>query len=148
MSVMLWMLRWTRSISVAIEPAASLRFLGQLAHLVGDDGEALPCSPARAASIAALRASRLVWLGDLADRLDDPADPLRLADEVVHDLGHLGRRLGHRLHRLAGLGERSAALAGELLGAGGGGSGLVGGRAGLLDHPHLPLGALSDIRDR
>ena len=35
--------------------------LGELADLVGDDGEALPRSPARAASIAAFSASRLVW---------------------------------------------------------------------------------------
>ena len=34
---------------------------GQLAHLVGDDGKAAPASPARAASIAAFSASRLVW---------------------------------------------------------------------------------------
>jgi hypothetical protein len=35
--------------------------LGQFAHFVGDDGKAAPCSPARAASMAALRANRLVW---------------------------------------------------------------------------------------
>jgi len=33
----------------------------QVAHFIGDHGESLPCSPARAASIAALRASKLVW---------------------------------------------------------------------------------------
>jgi hypothetical protein len=30
-------------------------------HLVGDDGEAMPASPARAASTAALSARMLVW---------------------------------------------------------------------------------------
>jgi hypothetical protein len=38
------------------------RILGELAHLLGDDGKALAGSPARAASIAALSASMLVWL--------------------------------------------------------------------------------------
>ena len=40
-----------------------IRSLGKLADFIGDDGESpMPCSPARAASIAAFKARRLVWL--------------------------------------------------------------------------------------
>ena len=47
-------------ISAEICAGGALGLLGELADLVGDDREAAPCSPARAASIAAFSASRLV----------------------------------------------------------------------------------------
>ena len=54
------------------------RALGQLAHLVGDDGEAAAgLSGPGAASMAAFRASRLVWSAISSDHLQDLADLLR-----------------------------------------------------------------------
>ena len=92
----------------------ALGLLGELADLLGDHGEPLPCSPARAASIAALSASRLVC----------SAIPVMVctiapicSDLAASSMASLTRpTMAHRLHRLVGLLGRGDALVGDLAG--------------------------------
>jgi hypothetical protein len=61
--------------------------LGELAHLIGDDGKPAPCSPARAASIAAFSASG--WSARrVVNGLDNRAD-LHSAHPVAYLAGGL-----------------------------------------------------------
>lgn len=46
---------------VFLFPSPRFGTLGQVSHFAGDDRETPPCSPARAASTAAFKASRFVW---------------------------------------------------------------------------------------
>ena len=114
-----WMARTWRPISSVARPVATLSDLTSLATTA----KPRPASPARAASIVALSARRLVLLRDGLDQRDDVADlagarqqrahvgvgVLRLRDRAVRHLhggrdlvadgadrrGHVGRALGH-----------------------------------------------------
>ena len=48
-----------------------------------------PCSPARAASMAALRGPQVGLLRDAADGVEDAADGIGLARQGLDDPGHL-----------------------------------------------------------
>ena len=120
-----------------------------------------PCSPARAASMAALSASRFVC----------PAMPVIVSTmpPICSDLSPRSRMawvielrlLADRGHRLRGLGHLVDARAGELAGAAGDVGGLADGRGrllrrdadligellGLRDRAHLALGARGDLAD-
>jgi len=68
---------------------------GQLADFVGYDGKPEPCSPARAASMAAFRASRLVLFGEVVNDFDDLADVVGAMTENVDDFrGRLNSAVG------------------------------------------------------
>ena len=87
-----------------------------------------PCSPARAASMAAFSASRLVCSASAGDRGDDPADLLGARGEVLDRGADLGRGGGDVADRLGRRGGRGDALTGDLAGVLGG---LGGRRRGL-----------------
>ena len=121
-----------------------------------------PCSPARAASIAAFSASRLVCsampviVATIAPICSDLAASSRIA--VAHALAGVS----DRAHRLVGLLCRGNALLGDLAGPCGDFGGLLGllgalvdrrgdflGRPlGALDQVHLALGSLGHVADR
>ena len=143
------------SLAATCERSASLR------TSAATTAKPLPCSPARAASMAALSASRIGLVGDVVDDADAAGDALHVVDGAgdrvaalggfagglgghrVGDLGVvgvLGDRSGHLLHRRGGFLDRSGLFGRRLrerLGgrrdlAGGVGE-VVGGAAHLAD---------------
>ena len=120
--------------------------LRQLAHLVGDHREAR-LSPARAASMAAFRASRLVWsaMVEIVSTMP-PMRSLRLVRPSI-TWRQVGRGVGQRPHRCGGFPGGFDALVGDAAGLCRGLGGLGGGGAGLLDHTGLALGTGGDVAD-
>ena len=122
----------------------------------------LPCSPARAASIAALSASRLVCSASAAIVVTMPPicsereESSRIAAstcaedsrDLADRLGGIDRRGDALLGDAAGLQRRFGRLAGGLGARVGGTSGLLEPGTHRFDHPHLALGALGDVADR
>ncbi len=74
---------WILATRVPISSVALAVWVASDLHLGRDDRKARPASPARAASIVALSASRLVWLGDALDQRDDFADVLDVGQSAM-----------------------------------------------------------------
>ena len=134
-----------------------LGLLGELADLLGDDGEAAALLAGAGGLDGGVEREQVGLLGDAGDRVDDPADPLGARGELLDRARRPRPRLSATWRiaprRLLGGGD---ALAGDLarlggrrggllraLGAGGRrAGGLLRGLARGLDHADLALGAL------
>ena len=83
----------------------ALRLLGELAHLVGDDGEAASVLAGACRLDRGVQRQQVGLIGDRGDRVDDAADPLgalrQRADRRADALGRVGDLLdrGGRLAR-------------------------------------------------
>ena len=153
---------WISPISEAIWPAAAWDSSASLRTSSATTAKPLPCSPARAASMAALSASRLVcsempvivatmppMRSDFSERRSmpvptRPAASASDADRLRGLVGGVGALAGDALGELGGLG----AAAGALGGGSGRAGGLLDGFARGLHDADLALGALGDVADR
>ena len=139
-----------------------LRLLGELADLFGDDGEALALLAGAGGLDRGVERQQVGLGGDRGDRVDDPADALGALGQLADRGAGLLGGVGDVADRVGGVADGEHAVVGELagavgglgrdqraLGAGvGGARGLLDGVAGVLDHPHLALGALRDVGHR
>ena len=114
-----------------------LGLLGELADLLGDDGEALALLAGAGGLDGGVERQQVGLLGDAGDGVDDAADLLRAWRQVLDRGRDLGRGLGDLAHRLGGRVGGVDALAGDR-------AGLVGGLRGLLGR----LGADAPRRER
>ena len=123
------------------------RALGQLADLVGDDGEA-PAGLAGAGRLdGGVQGEEVGLVRDLLDDLEDAPDLVRALAETGDDAGGVLHVLGDGLHAVDGAGHRLAAGLRVLGGAGADAVGLGGDLRHLGDRPrHLRHGGAGTPR--
>ena len=102
---------WMRPICSSISWVARVVWLASSLTSAATTAKPRPASPARAASMVALSASRLVWPAMVVISADDVADPRGGGAEVLDEAGGLGRLL----HRAQGEVGRAVDLAADLL---------------------------------
>ena len=136
-----------------------LRLLGQLADLLGHDGEAAALLAGARGLDGGVERQQVRLLGDGRDGVHDPADALALGAQLADGLARLGRGVAHGGHGLGGTSDGLGAHAGGRAGLVGGARGLLrvvgGGRGGARDllgrgargghGAHLALGAGGDV---
>ena len=158
-----------RSVSVRISLTrcgdrlrGGLGLLGQLADLLGHDGEAAALLAGARRLDGGVERQQVGLLGDGRDGVDDAADALALGAQLADGLAGLGRGVADGGHGLGGTRDGLGADARGGAGLVGGARGLVGvvggsggGAGDLLGHgarggrgAHLALGAGGDVAQR
>ena len=123
--------------------AALLGLLGQLADLLGDDGEAAALLAGASGLDGGVERQQVRLLGDAGDRVDDPADLLRASRELLDRGRDLGGGVGDAADRPGRLLGGVDALAGDLAGLLGGAGGLLGALGARRGPPRRPRAAAS-----
>ena len=111
---------WTSLDQRADGGGGAAGLLGELAHLVGDDGEAAPVLAGAGRLDGGVEGQQVGLLGDAGDGVDDRADLLGLRAELADGLGGAAGGRAQAAHRLRRGRHRGRAVAGEragLLGA-------------------------------